>query len=202
MRKEQKILGLILVVMLSAGTVFADITTDSALYKPTFSRSSQPVRLTGQAVRSSATSPLMAVNGLKPDFQSSFNLDQPKKATNIDTQGAQAKVKELPAGPDSAMLFLCALGSVGIFHAGKSAKKLNFALVPDWYHSGGLRQIGHVHALELDFYLVAIPLAAFFNQPENDSLKVYSRADCENAGRFKSQFSLPPQAPRGPPILS
>jgi len=198
-RKELKILHLTLAVaVLSTVNLRADITSDSKLRKPVFSLTSHSTGVTGQAVQSTGVSPLAAIDGLKFDFQSPFNLDHSGKVAG---SASQADVKELPAGPDSAMLFLCALGSLGVFHVGKSAKKLNFALVPDWYHSGGLRQVGHVHAMDSDFYLVAMPLAAFFDQQVYDPPKVFSYTKYEIAGRFESQFSLPIQAPRGPPIL-
>ena len=64
-------------------------------------------------------------------------------------QEAPSTVTQLPAGPSSVSLFLFALGSCGAVRAGRSAKRLHFGLVPDWFHAEGPAQIGHASAIDI-----------------------------------------------------
>ncbi len=63
----------------------------------------------------------------------------PMPAAAVPVQAA----KPLPAPPDSASLFLCAVGTLGAWQIGRSARRLNLSEVPAWLHTGGPAQIGH-----------------------------------------------------------
>ena len=191
-RKEggKIVYAVLAVAMLSTVNSYADISFHSNSQKPRL--------VPEQAVLQVKYSPLAGIDCLSPNDQPVLDPGF-AKTRNLGSQ--KVETKEFPAGPDSAMLFLFAMGSIGVFHVGKSAKKFNFALVPDWYHSGGLRQVGHVYALDLDFYLVAMHLAAFFDRMVVEP-KISYPILLEALPRLESQFSLTIKAPRGPPILS
>ena len=50
-------------------------------------------------------------------------------------------VRQLPAGPGGASLFLMGMGCLGAVKIGKSARHLH--PLPEWFHTGGPVQIGH-----------------------------------------------------------
>ena len=55
---------------------------------------------------------------------------------------APRDVLRLPAGPDSSALFLWALGGLGAWQLGRYTRKWQASVLPEWYHTGGPRQIG------------------------------------------------------------
>lgn len=56
----------------------------------------------------------------------------------------------LPPAPNSAALCLWALGGLGLWHLGRNGRRLHVAMhVPEWYHAGATRQIGHATPLDL-----------------------------------------------------
>ena len=59
-------------------------------------------------------------------------------------------VRELPAGPGGATLFLMGVGCIGAVKLGRSVRGLHLQSLPDWYHAGGPMQIGHVSAINPD----------------------------------------------------
>lgn len=64
--------------------------------------------------------------------------------------GDEMATDELPPLPDSTALFFCGLGSLGALKLTHSMRKLHFGHLPQWYHDGAPRQIGHAFALEFD----------------------------------------------------
>lgn len=111
---------------------------------------------------------------------------------------ARPAAKQLPPAPDSSALFLCALGSLGTWQLGRSARKWNFEAVPDWYHTGGPTQIGHATPLDINsFTLERCALAA---PVRVDELSAPVRREEYDDHRPRSdQFRSIQEGPRAPP---
>ena len=109
-------------------------------------------------------------------------------------------VRELPAVPSSASLFLSAMLSVGAWHAVRKAGHLHLASLPEWYHPD-TPQIGRSVAFDptLRFELLAV---CPFDVPigvEAVQSPVILR---ELPSRCESQCFLTIESPRGPPAIS
>ena len=63
-------------------------------------------------------------------------------------------VRALPPAHGSLTLFLSAVGGLGAWHLGRSARKFRLGFIPAWYHSGGPGQVGHVLALNPDLTII------------------------------------------------
>ena len=109
----------------------------------------------------------------------------------------QNVIQRLPPGTGSATLALYAFGTFGLWHLGRSARKLHFGALPEWYHTGGPQQIGHAVPFDLDSG--ALPLCCF-EQPVGQRPFLY-RVRREQAPPLDAQF-LFTTAPRGPPVMS
>jgi len=109
-------------------------------------------------------------------------------------------VRELPALPGSASLFLSAMMSVGAWHVARKAGHLHLAQLPAWYHPDAPHQIGHSVAFD--------PLAGFkflpvcvFETPLVSEPTPFPDTPRELPSRYESQHFLTLTAPRGPPAL-
>ena len=109
--------------------------------------------------------------------------------------GNAPTIRDLPAVPGSAQLFLSAMLSVGAWHMVRSAKHFHLADIPEWYHPGGPAQVGHAVPFDLDFSAL---LVCRFDEPTDVRLLSYSVAPDESV-RGASQCTLLTSAPRGPP---
>lgn len=119
-------------------------------------------------------------------------------ATEVDTSAAPAPhVLELPAAPNSAALVLSAMLTLGAWQVLRSASHLHLAPLPDWYHPGGPKQIGHVTPLDLNFGNITLCL---FDGPitEPQNARVDVRPD-DDARLAYEQFRLSSRTPRAPP---
>jgi len=104
-------------------------------------------------------------------------------------------VRQLPADPGSAALFFVALGPVGAWRLCRSANKLRFSHLPDWYHTGRPLRIGRVAPCDLQY-----PPGAFcaLDVPgDRQRLRTPPRRDLPRCPI--QQSSLAVDAPRGPP---
>lgn len=130
--------------------------------------------------------------------QSFANVD-----LNADIGSPASTIAPIPPLPSSGNLALVALASIGVYQAGRSLRKLNFAAMghlPDWYHTGARSQVGNATPLPLDFSLFASPLGDLEVQPDQDS-STYTWID------FAVEYSLfrdhetylRSSIPRGPP---
>ncbi len=79
--------------------------------------------------------------------RSAAALAPPAVAETSDEPDA---LRQLPEAPSSLVLGLTALAGLGLYHAGQTIRKVQFAPAPDWYHTGGPQQIGHATPLDLD----------------------------------------------------
>ena len=110
----------------------------------------------------------------------------------------RANIRQLPPGPDSASLFLLAVGTFGALHLGRSFRKLHLNIAPEWYHAGGPAQVGHAKPIDLNS--PALHLCCF-EQPA-DEPPACRRAWRTRARPCRVQHFLTIAAPRGPPALS
>jgi hypothetical protein len=69
----------------------------------------------------------------------------------------------ITGGPDSAALFLWALGGVGIWQVSRNSRKIHLGHFPEWYHAGA-PQVGHTAPFDLDFSRSAL-VACVFDEP-------------------------------------
>jgi hypothetical protein len=104
-------------------------------------------------------------------------------------------MRALPPAPSSLSLVLSALVTLGAYQGGRSFKRLHLGSAPDWYHTGGPTQIGHVTLFDLEFG--ALPLCVF-DQPVALPAFAY-RVPRELASRLRGQHLLIIESPRGPP---
>ena len=132
--------------------------------------------------------------------ESAFGL--PASVADAAAPPAQTTgVGELPPSPDSATLCVSALAGFGLWQLGRSARKLHWGALPDWYHTAGPVQVGHATPLDLEFSLAALPACVF------DAPAVVSKPPCcserlrdEPYKRLLSQTILLTAEPRGPPM--
>ena len=104
---------------------------------------------------------------------------------------------QTPDAPSGLALGLSALASLGVYRAGRSLRKLHFAALPEWYHTGGPVQVGH--ATPFDPWSAALPLNAFARlAPLRPALK-----RCRDTGWVCAAQCIPRAAtPRGPPFTA
>ena len=122
----------------------------------------------------------------------------PKAPESADLSDQQ-QIEQLPAEHSSMVLFLSALGGLGAWQLGRSAKKFHFGAVPEWYHPGGVRQVGHSVAIDLEFDTMTVCLAIEQTGSEHPVWQYLGRQE-----RFycESQYLHAPSTPRAPPLLS
>jgi len=117
---------------------------------------------------------------------------------SADSKPQRSDVRVLTGGPGSVALFLSALSGLGVWQLGRSARKFNLASVPDWYHTGGPIQVGHVTAINPDF--TAPVMISICDLLAEQSIRLLLRRAAPLC--FKSQCSTPALAtPRAPPHL-
>jgi len=104
----------------------------------------------------------------------------------------------LPADLSSITMFLTGFASLGAWQFVRSARngRFHFGHMPEWYHSGGPTQVGHVVALDLQNQT---PIFCRFDRSGGNPTLAYSLRRVIHMRR-KSQFMLTPAAPRGPPL--
>ena len=107
-------------------------------------------------------------------------------------------VRQLPAGPGGASLFLLGAGCLGAVKIGKSARHLH--PLPEWFHTGGPVQIGHVFVIDLDGQVLLPP---YHDQSPSDrsASPSFSYALCPPP-RLNTQCFLTSTDTRGPPVVS
>jgi len=109
------------------------------------------------------------------------------------------KIEQLPSTPDSAVLLMYGLCSLGTCQLTRSARKLQLGHVPGWLHTGGPSQIGHTFALDLSNMHV-LPLCWF--QPLVDDSQMSWCAVHIFVPPPKIQCIIQTAGPRSPPLLS
>jgi len=116
-----------------------------------------------------------------------------------DTQDMSAKIRQLPAGPGGATLFLMGVGCLGAVRLGKSARSLHLQSLPEWFHTDGPMQIGH--AAVWDFGCYETVFCMLSKPGDMRQFRRYHRREVPSRCR-EDQFLVAVEAPRGPPALS
>jgi hypothetical protein len=109
------------------------------------------------------------------------------------TQTAQ----QLPAGPGAVSLCLMGIGCIGAVKLGGSARSLHLQSMPEWFHTDGPVQIGHVSVLDLDAQIL---LAPRHNQSPSDGSESFSHPP-QPLLPVAAQCFLTAVDSRGPPEL-
>lgn len=77
---------------------------------------------------------------------------EPVAASRTDkSDNSRREIQQLPPPPGSAALFLSAFASLGAIQIARSARGVHVGALPDWYHTGGARQIRHILVLDLEY---------------------------------------------------
>lgn len=92
---------------------------------------------------SRAIAPQLVVFG-DADSEPRFAVTQPP----ILEPEPQVDTVSMPDAPDSAALVLVALGGIGAWRLGSSARKFSISAVPDWFADHGPRQLGHTTQIQ------------------------------------------------------
>lgn len=112
-----------------------------------------------------ALSPLttIAIDGMTPLDEWISTLPEPGFAQEpLPEPVASASVVLVTSNePDSASLFLVALGSMGVWQLSRSSRKLHLGVTPEWYHAGGPSQVGHATPLDLSFTDAVLAICVF-----------------------------------------
>lgn len=107
-----------------------------------------------------------------------------------------AVVRDLPPLPSSATLFLSAMLTAGAWHVTRNARHLHLGPLPDWYHSGGAVQVGHVVPADPTFSHAICVLAPHQSLLESSPWHVHADVFViSNAVSKRRAFA----APRAPP---
>lgn len=187
--KSKRVNLIALLVALSANAAFADLSPPALTTAPqtVFSQATVDGGAS-QAQRADAAIDLWpgTVNG-----EHAFAVARAHAAD-------EAVVREIRKSPNSLSLYLSVLVGVGGWHFVRSARHFGATVAPDWYHTGGPVQVGHVTPLDLSF---GTPPLCLFEQPvAPQSLSHRIRPD--EGPRLEPQTCLLLAAPRGPPLTA
>jgi hypothetical protein len=133
----------------------------------------------------------------------SLSLGDPIGASTVAVENPEpAQLTTLPPAPNSALLAVSGLLSLGAIQLGRNVRKLHLSALPEWYHDGAT-QVGHSTPLDLDlgFTHAALPVCAFA-QPADPIGPVRFGAQWLDAARCAPQFQPTPECPRAPPKVS
>ncbi len=178
------------IVLATASIVHADLRDDVASGTQTLPLA--PATRVASDINTQGR-PLGSTDGL---FAEGFsNPSQTPLATSATENIATSPlVRDLPAAPDSASLFLSAVLSVGAWHLVRSARQITGSF-PAWYHSDGPQQIGAAVRFVPDEHVPAlfIPIAIALAAPS------VSRVRSQQRLRRNTWIALAIAVPRGPP---
>lgn len=113
---------------------------------------------------------------------SQFNFSRPETVT-------------LPPAPSSAVFMLCALGGLGAWQLGSSARKWHWNAAPDWFATNGPQQIGHATIIDLSFTFTPV----YPNAELRIRMPVWRCVSLFFGPALSRQAVLEVVAPRGPP---
>lgn len=106
---------------------------------------------------------------------------------------------DVPPPPSSFLISVASLVGLGVFASGRYAAG-SIAALPDWYHDGGVQQVGYATPFPLDVTLWS-PVACRFGSPiPPPPAAPISRIDSESLEKLRDSFRAPSQSPRSPPF--
>jgi hypothetical protein len=115
---------------------------------------------------------------------------------SADSKQQRSDVRVLPGGPSSVVLFFSALSGLGVWRLGRSARKFHFASAPNWYHTGGPVQVGHVTAINPDMTVPAT--ISICDLVAEQCIRLLLRRVAPL--RLRSQYIHALATPRAPPL--
>jgi len=104
--------------------------------------------------------------------------------------------RQLPAGFDSASLFIIGVSGLGAFHLFHSTKRYSFARLPVWFHSDSRTRIGRTYVVELD--IEGLPIC-HSNKLAVQHL-ILPHAPLLPRPCHPARYFLAEEPPRGPPL--
>ena len=110
-------------------------------------------------------------------------------------------LREMRPLPSSAALFFTAMLSLGGLHVFRHPPSLHLSALPNWYHTGGAVQVGHVTPFDLDFQSLTLCVFDLATSGVEDS-GIVCKAAADQVNRLLPQVVLSPAAPRGPPLAA
>jgi len=149
---------------------------------------------------SSSSNPLSNLSAIA-DLNLKSTLVVPMQEPGEARACAAQSVQGLMEGQGSVGLCLYALIGLGLCRSASGVRKLHLGFAPDWYHSGGAHQIGHIYAIEWDS--LSSPPACYV-QPDYSSEYLslqYNEGIIVSLLRG-SQFTPSTLVYRGPPNMS
>lgn len=176
------------VVFISTVTVCADMVGTSCV----------DARMTGYGISTRAEANGQPAATSEPVRLGSLDMTLPSEIPTNSTDAEQPPaVRSLPPAPGSLTLFLSALGGMGAWQLGRSARRFHLGFIPDWYHTGGPVQVGHVSAINPD--LTAPAVINLFHEPAGEQpLRLLLRRALPL--RFRTQCTPALATPRAPPL--
>ena len=200
MTSLKKISAVIMFIMIVAGAVSADMSTVSLLGPSAVGVTDAP----GAEDYLCADESLSSGNSISAEGDLALPFIEIPIEEDVDINAEQQDVKVLNDGSNSLNLCLSALISLGLCGSAQFVRKSSFGFVPDWYHSGSVRQVGNSYALMPDCSF-SVQVYCFI-QPEDAvtdelSLCKYRLGAIIPLWR-NSQSNPSSQALRGPPSIS
>ncbi len=117
-----------------------------------------------------------------------------------DQDVAVDELGRVPALPGSASLYLCAIGTFGLWHVSRSMRRVDLGSVPEWFHAGAPLRVGH--AVSYDIHATDLPVCPTEQVVELGSPVLRLHPNWEPSWLLPEDRSLPVTAPRGPPTVS
>lgn len=137
---------------------------------------------------------------MSDDFSNQLQTAFPPIADS-ELEDVLAAPRPQPRVSDSAAVLIFGLGGVGVWQAGRSAKKFASSIAPDWYHTGGPAQIGHSTPLPID-WTDSVGIDVAFEAPVVVVPHFCYRVPFEAAATLFESFQSRVLAPRAPPFAS
>ena len=193
----------IVIVLISTVVICADVPAVSC------SRDIQPVSLVhrhSNITQQCSARSAQSVRQVTPDSDSrgllnaALGIAVPPRAIDSSTPTkSEVKPIVLPADMSSITMFLTGLSSLGAWQFVRSARNTKFHLghMPEWYHTGGPIQVGHVTAIDPGLTVAA--MVSICDLPTGQSLQLLLRR--ATALRLRSQSAPALATPRAPPHL-
>jgi len=133
------------------------------------------------------------------DFGMGLEVSIPFQDLNGQIQFSVPQLREIPPLPDSTVLFLYALSGLGAWQAGRSAKKINFSNIPDWYYPEHSEISIHDYVQDGPSGILAAIWGKYLPGIPQLSLGYYAQLSVST--NWDDPYVQAIIAPRGPPCL-
>jgi hypothetical protein len=118
--------------------------------------------------------------------------------------GSAYEILELPAPPGGGTLTLTGLLTLAGVQFSRSARRLQFSVLPEWYHAACPDQIGHRLAFDFNDHapIATLPAIAFAVPPATPRSTIPRGPQDATVPQLRPQCVLILAAPRGPPCTT